>query len=98
VERDRDRLVYLFGEEVLVDLDDYDLGVEAEVMEVVERFLSAPAGPPFSGARAAVRAVAVRQILDDDPPETWRVVCGCTMRGWTVTPCSATFRWSFRRA
>ncbi len=74
VERERERLVYLFGEEALVDLDDYDLDVESEVMEVVERFLPAPDGPSLAGARSAVRAIAVTQILNDDPPEAWRAV------------------------
>jgi hypothetical protein len=74
VERDRERLVYLFGEEALVDLDDDDLDDESEVLELVDRFLPVPAGAPLGGPRSAVRAIAVRQILDDDPPEAWRAV------------------------
>jgi hypothetical protein len=74
VEHDRERLVYLFGEEVLDDVDDYDLDNESDLMEVVERFLPVPPGRPIAGARAAVRTIAVTQILNDDPPEAWRAV------------------------
>ena len=72
MEPDRERLTYLFGEEALADLDDYDLGAESDVMELVERYL--PASGRLAGARSAVRAIAVRQILGDDPPATWRAV------------------------
>lgn len=74
MQRDRERLVYLFGEEALADLDDYDLDDESDVMELVDRFLPVPAGAPLDGARSAVRTIAVRQILNDDPPEAWRAV------------------------
>ncbi len=74
VQRDRERLVYLFGEEALVDLEDYDLDDESDVMELVDRFLPVPPSAPLDGARSAVRTIAVRQILDDDPPEAWRAV------------------------
>jgi hypothetical protein len=74
VERERERLVYLFGEEALADLDDYDLDDESDLMEVVDRFLPVPARQPAAGARAAGRTIAVTQILNDDPPETWRAV------------------------
>ena len=74
VERDHERLRYLFGEEALGDLGAYDLDVESDVMDVVERFLPVPSALPNSGARSAMRAIAVRQILDDDPPEAWRAV------------------------
>ncbi len=74
MERDRERLSYLFGEEALADLDVYDFDDESDVMELVDRFLSVPAGGSVAGARAAVRTIAVTQILNDDPPETWRAV------------------------
>ncbi len=64
----------MFGEEALVDVDDYDLDDESDVMELVDRFLPVPAGASLDGARSAVRTIAVRQILDDDPPEAWRAV------------------------
>jgi len=67
-------LAYLFGEAALVHIDDYDLDVEAELGEVVERFLPPPTGPRLSGAREAMRTVAVTQILNDDPPATWQAV------------------------
>ncbi|MGE0305930.1 MAG: YecA family protein [Acidimicrobiia bacterium] len=74
MQRDRERLVYLFGEEALVDLGDYDFDDESDVLAFVERYLPMPAGAARDGARAAVRSVAVRQILDDDPPEAWQAV------------------------
>lgn len=74
VQRDRERLVYLFGEEALVGLDDYDLDDESDVLELVDRFLPVPAGASVVGAQSALRAIVVRQILDDDPPEAWRAV------------------------
>ncbi len=74
MQRDRERLVYLFGEEALVDLDHYDLDDESHVMELVDRFLPVPAGASLDGARSAVRTIAVSQILNDDPPEAWRAV------------------------
>lgn len=70
--QERDRLMYLFGEETLAELDEYDLTVEADVIEAVERFLPLPPGSKLGDARSAIRTVAVRQILDDDPPQTWR--------------------------
>ena len=72
VEHDRERLVYLFGEDALADLDDYDLDAESDVIEVVDRFLPMPNDD--EGARSAVRTVAVRQILNDDPPAAWQAV------------------------
>ncbi len=74
MEPDHERLKYLFGEEVLGDLGAYDLHVESDVKEVVERFLPVPAAVHDSAARSAMRAITVRQILDDDPPEAWRAV------------------------
>lgn len=74
MQRDRERLAYLFGEEALADLDAYDLDVESDVMEFVERHLPVAKGSSVAGARSAVRTIAVRQILDDDPPEAWRAV------------------------
>jgi hypothetical protein len=74
VERDGERLVYLFGEEALVELDDDDLDGEDEIAEVVARFLPLPPGQAMAGAREAVRRIAVTQILDDDPPATWQAV------------------------
>lgn len=70
--QERDRLIYLFGEETLAELDEYDLTVEADVIEAVERFLPLPPGSKVGDARSAIRTVAVRQILDDDPPQTWQ--------------------------
>lgn len=72
---ERERLIFLFGEEALDHLDDYDLTVEADVMEAVERLLPSPRGSKVGDARAAIRTVAVRQILNDDPPEAWRAAC-----------------------
>ena len=72
---ERERLIFLFGEEALDHLDDYDLTVEADVMEAVERLLPVPRGSRVGDARAAIRTVAVRQILNDDPPEAWRAAC-----------------------
>lgn len=67
--------MYLFGEEALDELDDYDLADEADVIEVVEQFLPAPdEGPLPDEVRSAIRTVAVRQILDDAPPATWQAV------------------------
>lgn len=71
---DRERLVYLFGEEALGDLADYDLADESDRMLVVERFLPVPSGPLSAGARTAIRTIAVTQILNDDPPATWQAV------------------------
>ena len=62
VERDHERLVYLFGEEAVSSLDDYDLDTELGVMEVVERFLRVPTVGSVDGARAAMRTIAVTQI------------------------------------
>lgn len=64
----------MFGEEALADLDDYDLDDESDLREAVERFLPVPSGLVAAGARAAVRTIAVTQILYDDPPEAWRAV------------------------
>lgn len=66
--------MYLFGEEALDDLADYDLAQESDVMEVVERYLPLPADADMRSSRGALRTVAVRQILDNTPPETWRAV------------------------
>lgn len=76
MEHDVERLIYLFGEAALEELGEYDLDVEADVMEAVERFLPVPAmrGAGVGGTRSAVRTIAVRQILNDDPPQTWRAV------------------------
>lgn len=75
VERDRDRLVYLFGDDALELLDGYDLADEADVMELVERYLPVSRREHgLGGAQQAVRTIAVRQIIDDDPPATWRAV------------------------
>ena len=71
---DRERLVYLFGEEALAFLDDYDLDVESDRMEVVERLLPAPTDRPVDGARMAIRTIVVTQILNDDPPAAWHAV------------------------
>ena len=62
----------MFGEEALAELDAYDLDAESDVIEVVERFLPMPSDG--EGARSAVRTVAVRQILGDDPPAAWQAV------------------------
>lgn len=72
---DRDRLIFLFGEHALDDLDDYDLSQESDIMEVVERFLPMPQDSvpgSVDSIRDVTRTVAVRQILGDEPPETWR--------------------------
>lgn len=74
VQRDRERLAYLFGEEALGFLDGYDLDNESEVKEVVERFLPMPKRGEVDGVGAAVRTIAVTQILNDDPPATWKAV------------------------
>ena len=74
MERDPVRLAYLFGEEALADLDHYDLDDESDLMEAVERFLPVPSGPLVAAARRAVRTIAVTQILNNDPPETWQAV------------------------
>lgn len=71
VEYDRRRLACLFGDDAVPLTEAYDLDVEADLAELVERLL--PDGDPTSarGARLAVRRVVVAQILGDDPPETW---------------------------
>ena len=72
---DRDRLIFLFGEHALDDLDDYDLSQESDIMEVVERLLPMPQDSvpgSVDSIRDVTRTVAVRQILGDEPPETWR--------------------------
>ena len=75
MERDRERLVYLFGEESLDEIEEYDLDNESDRMELVERFLPVDAtGELTTGARSAMRTIAVTQILNDDPPETWKAV------------------------
>ncbi len=74
VAHDLERLTYLFGDEALDDLRDYDLTVESDVMEVVERFLPVPDGRGIDGARSAIRTVVVRQIIDDEPPAAWLAV------------------------
>ena len=72
---DRERLIFLFGEDALDELEAYDLDQEADVIEAVERFLPMPqTGSGADPLRAATRTVAVRQILGDNPPETWRAV------------------------
>ena len=68
----RERLTYLFGEGALEELEGYDLSVESDVMEAVERFLPVPSESQLSRARSVVRTVVVRQILDNDPSATWR--------------------------
>jgi hypothetical protein len=68
---DVDRLTVLFGAEGIEDLDDFDLEDEAERMQLVERFAPLPADSPQREVRMAVRTIAVNQIVDDDPPETW---------------------------
>lgn len=70
----RERLAYLFGDDALEQLVGYDLDDEADVIAAVERFLLDPSGSLVDGVRGAVRTVAVRQILDDEPPETWQAV------------------------
>jgi hypothetical protein len=74
VQHDRERLVYLFGEEALEVIDGYDLDSESDRMELVERFLPVPSDSPARGAREAVRTIVVTQILDDDPPAAWQAV------------------------
>lgn len=74
MQRDRERLAYLFGEEALDEVDAYDLSDESDVMELVERFLPEPPGAEPNAARMAMRSVAVRQIFDDTPPEAWQTV------------------------
>jgi hypothetical protein len=77
----RERLTYLFGEEALVDLEGYDLTVESDLAEAVERFLPLPSDSQLAGARSAVRTVVVRQILNDDPPATWGAVVRMRLAG-----------------
>lgn len=74
MEHDRERLSYLFGEESLEVLDDYDLEDESELMDLVERFLPAPSDPTLRGVGSAVRTIVANQILNDDPPATWHAV------------------------
>lgn len=73
MERDRERLAYVFGEESLPEIEGCDLDDESEVTGLVERFMPVR-GRSKDGARSAMRVIAVRQILDDDPPEAWRAV------------------------
>jgi hypothetical protein len=73
MERDRERLAYVFGAEVLAEVEGCDLDDEFEVMGLVEQFLPVQ-GQSQGGARSAMRVIAVRQILDDDPPQAWRAV------------------------
>lgn len=63
----------MFGEEVLAEVEGCDLDDESAVMSLVERFVPVR-GRSQGGARSAMRVIAVRQILDDDPPQTWRAV------------------------
>ncbi len=49
----------------------YDLTVEADLAELVERLLPDGDRAPARGARLAVRQIVVSQILHDEPPETW---------------------------
>ncbi len=69
---DLDRISFLFGEDALTDLDAYDFDVESDVVAAIERFVAMPSGSAVDGMRSAVRTIAVRQVLDDDPPEAWR--------------------------
>jgi hypothetical protein len=71
--RERERLAFVFGEEALPEIEGCDLDDESEVMGLVERFVPVR-GRSKDGARSAMRVIAVRQILDDDPPEAWRAV------------------------
>jgi hypothetical protein len=71
---DTDRLTFLLGPEALEEIEGYDLENESDRIEIVERYLPLPADAPTRQARMAVRTVAFNQILDDDPPETWRTV------------------------
>lgn len=74
MQRDRERLVFLFGEDALAEVDGYNLDEESDVIELVDRFLPLPDDASLTGPRSAVRTIAVRQILDDDPPATWQAV------------------------
>lgn len=68
---DVDRLRVLFDADGIEGFEEFDLADEAERMELVERFAPLSADSPQRQARMAVRTIAVSQILDDDPPETW---------------------------
>lgn len=70
---DPERLEYLFGPAAGEVVDQFDLESESDRMQVVEQHL-VPPDEGSDGARVALRAIAVTQILDDDPPETWRTV------------------------
>lgn len=71
---DRERLAYVFGEEALDTIEAYDLTDERDLSELVELYLPVPSGGSPSGARTALLTIAVSQILQDNPPATWRAV------------------------
>ncbi len=68
------RLEYLCGDGAADVLDEYDLADESGRMQFVEDFLALPNDARELGGRMALRTIAVNQILDDDPPETWQTV------------------------
>ena len=71
VEHDRRRLAYLFGDDAVPVTEAYDLTVDADIAELVERLLPDGDPTPARIARLAVRRMVVSQILGDEPPETW---------------------------
>lgn len=64
--------MFLFGEEALAGIGAYDLDVEADVAELVDRYMPRPSDRSAAGAIAAVRTIVARQVLDDTPPAAWQ--------------------------
>src|SRR6056297_1658583 len=71
---DVERLRFLCGDGAVAAADDYELDAESGRELFVEDFLALPADASDRAARMAVRSVALNQILDDEPPETWQTV------------------------
>lgn len=71
---DQERLRWLFGDDVLEVIDEYDLDDHSDREALIEEYLPLPPNASERHRGIAVRTVVVAQILADDPPEVWAAV------------------------
>jgi hypothetical protein len=71
---DQERLQYLLDTSTDPGVDVSAWEHESDRLELVEAFMPMPADTPQRGTLMALRAIAVSQILDDTPPDTWLTV------------------------
>ena len=63
------RIRFLYGDDILGELDEWDLTRESDRMALLERSTG-----HLAPLRQALVAIVANPILDDDPPEVWSTV------------------------